>query len=308
MPARLFLSSGDLMADRRFDFARDLQLKGDLAAAADLLPQAIELAPGFASAWFTLGEIREQLGERDAAIAAFGKALIVDPGDRHGASLRLMLLGAQQLSDMPPAYVRALFDQYAPKFESALVDDLGYRGPALLFKAVLSSRAAARKPAFFKRAIDLGCGTGLAATAFTKEVDEFIGFDLSPRMIERARSTGLYAQLEVADMVQGLSRGPDASADLILAADAMVYLSDLAPVLREVTRVLVAGGLLAFTVETHGGDGVIIGAGLRYAHGAGYVRSQIEQAGLTLSRLEDLSARNEDNTPVPGLVVVAGKP
>jgi predicted TPR repeat methyltransferase len=308
MPARLFLSSGDLMADRRFDFARDLQLKGDLAAAADLLLQAIELAPGFASAWFTLGEIRERLGERDAAIAAFGKALIVDPGDRHGASLRLMLSGAQALSDMPSAYVRALFDQYAPKFESALVDDLGYRGPALLFKAVLSSRAAARKPAFFKRAIDLGCGTGLAASAFTKEVDEFIGFDLSPRMIERARSTGLYAQLEVADMVQGLSSRPDASADLILAADAMVYLSDLAPVLREVKRVLVAGGLLAFTVETHGGDGVIIGKGLRYAHGASHVRSQIEEAGLTLSRLEDLSARNEDNTPVPGLVVVAGSP
>jgi predicted TPR repeat methyltransferase len=308
MPARLFLSSGDLMADRRFDFARDLQLKGDLVAAADLLLQATELAPGFASAWFTLGKIREQLGKRDAAITAFRKALITDPDDRHGAGLRLMLLGAQQLSDMPPAYVRALFDQYAPKFESALVDDLGYRGPALLFKAVLSTRAAARKPAFFKRAIDLGCGTGLAATAFTKEVDEFIGFDLSPRMIERARSTGLYAQLEVADMVQGLSSRPDDSADLILAADAMVYLSDLALVLREVKRVLVAGGLLAFTVETHGGDGVIIGAGLRYAHGAGYVRSQIEQAGLTLSRLEDQSARNEDNTPVPGLVVVAGKP
>jgi ABC-type phosphate/phosphonate transport system substrate-binding protein len=51
MPARLFLSSGDLVADRRFDFARDLQLKGDLAAAADLLQQATDLAPGFASAW-----------------------------------------------------------------------------------------------------------------------------------------------------------------------------------------------------------------------------------------------------------------
>src|SRR5882724_7576959 len=74
MPARLFLSSGDLMADRRFDFARDLQLKGDLAAAADLLLQAAELAPGFASAWFTLGEIRQRLGEREQAIAAFRKA------------------------------------------------------------------------------------------------------------------------------------------------------------------------------------------------------------------------------------------
>jgi predicted TPR repeat methyltransferase len=308
VPARLFLSSGDLVADRRFDFARDLQLKGDLVAAADLLLQATELVPGFASAWFTLGKIREQLGERDAATAAFRKALDADPEDRHGASLHLMLLGAQELSTMPPAYVRALFDQYAPRFEAALVDDLGYRGPALLFKAVLAARAAVRKPAFFKRAIDLGCGTGLAADAFAREVDHFTGIDLSPRMIERARSTGLFGELEVAEMVEGLRGKPDASANLILAADAMVYLADLAPLLREARRVLMPEGLLAFTVETHGGDGVILGEGLRYAHSAAYVRASIGDAGLALSRCEDLSARNEDNVPVPGLVVVAAKP
>src|SRR6202167_1697228 len=170
MPARLFLSSGDLVADRRFDFARDLQLKGDLVAAADLLLQAIELAPGFASAWFTLADIRLQLGEREAAIAAFRKAAMADADDRHGARLRLMRLGAEQLSDMPPAYVRALFDQYAPKFEAALVDDLGYRGPALLFRAVLSARAAVHKPAFFRPAVDLGSGTVLAAAAVASEL------------------------------------------------------------------------------------------------------------------------------------------
>jgi predicted TPR repeat methyltransferase len=305
MPVRLFMSSGDLVADRRFDFARDLQLKGDLAAAADLLLQATDLAPGFTSAWFTLGDIREQLGERSQAIAAFRKAKDADPDDRHGASLRLMLLGADKLSSMPPAYVRALFDQYAPKFEKALVDDLGYRGPELLFRAVLAVRAAVRKPAFFKRAIDLGCGTGLAARAFAREVDAFVGIDLSPRMIERARASGLYAELEVAEMVQGLGSKPDASADLILAADAVVYVNELAPLLREAARVLVPGGLLAFTAETHDGDGVILGEGLRYAHGAGYVRNSIVTAGLTLAQLDDLPARNEDNAPVPGLVVVA---
>jgi predicted TPR repeat methyltransferase len=307
MPVRLFLSSGDLMADRRFDFARDLQIKGDLVAAADLLLQATELAPGFASAWFTLGEIRERLGEREAAIDAFRKAQMSDVEDRHGATLWLMLLGAEPLSDMPPAYVRALFDQYAPRFEASLVGDLGYRGPALLFKAVLAVRAAIRKPAFFKRAIDLGCGTGLAANAFAREVDHFTGIDLSPRMIERARATGSYAELEVADMVQGLVNRPDASADLILAADAMVYVADLAPVLSEAKRVLVSGGLLAFTIETHGGDGVLLGKGLRYAHGSLYVRAAIDAAGLKLSHFDDLSARNEDYTPVPGLVVVAEK-
>src|SRR5271168_5089198 len=98
MPTRLFLSSGDMIADRRFDFARDLQLKGDLVAAADLLLQATELAPNFVSAWFTLGELREQLGQREEAIAAFRRAHGCDPDDRHGASLRLMRLGAEPVS------------------------------------------------------------------------------------------------------------------------------------------------------------------------------------------------------------------
>jgi predicted TPR repeat methyltransferase len=108
-------------------------------------------------------------------------------------------------------------------------------------------------------------------------------------------------------MVQGLRTKPDASADLILAADAMVYVADLSAVLAEAQRVLAAGGLLAFTTETHAGEGVILGEGLRYAHAAAHVRASVEAAGLTLSLLEDRSARTEDNVPVPGLVVVATK-
>jgi predicted TPR repeat methyltransferase len=307
MPARLFMSSDDLVADRRYDFARDLQLRGDLPAAADLLRQAVELAPNFASAWFTLGEIRTKLGEPEVAVAAFREALRADPLDRHGAGLHLMRLGAEPLAGMPQAYVQVLFDQYAPRFESALVGDLGYRGPALLFKAVLAVRAAAKKPAFFKRAIDLGCGTGLAAAAFAKGVDHFTGVDLSPRMIDKSRATGHYAELEVADVVQALRNTPDARADLILAADVMIYVADLVPILSEVARVLTPGGLVAFTTETHDGEGVLLGEGLRYAHSATYVRASVDAAGLKLSHLDNLSARNEDNVPAPGLVVVASK-
>jgi predicted TPR repeat methyltransferase len=307
MPLRLFLSSGDLMADRRFEFARDLQLKGDLPAAADLLEQAIELAPNFASAWFTLGEIRAQLGERDKAISAFQKARESDSGDQHGAGLHLMRLGAEQLSDMPKAYVQALFDQYAPRFEHVLINDLGYRAPALIFKAVLAARVAAKKPALFKRAIDLGCGTGLAAAAFARQVDYFTGIDLSAGMIKEARATGLYAELEVADMIEGLQIKPDASVNLIVAADAMVYLADLSVVLTESRRVLASGGTLAFTLETHDGGGVILGEGLRYAHGAEYVREAIAKAGLKLLTCEAASPRNENNEAVRGLVVVAEK-
>jgi predicted TPR repeat methyltransferase len=126
-------------------------------------------------------------------------------------------------------------------------------------------------------------------------------------MIAEARATGLYAELEVADMVEALRERPQACAELVLAADAMVYVPDLAPVLGEVRRVLTQGGLLAFTVETHDGDGVIIGEGLRYAHAADYIRNRIAAAGLTLAHLADASARTEENEPVCGLVVVATK-
>jgi predicted TPR repeat methyltransferase len=126
-------------------------------------------------------------------------------------------------------------------------------------------------------------------------------------MIEKAKATGLYAELEVGDMLEGLRVRANSSADLILTADAMVYVPDLVPVLTEVNRVLVAGGLLAFTLERHAGDGVILGAGLRYAHSPHYVRSSLAAAGLTLSQFEEQSFRTESNVPVPGLVVVASK-
>ncbi|WP_424629110.1 methyltransferase domain-containing protein [Bradyrhizobium sp. SYSU BS000235] len=307
MSSWLFLSSGNLIADRRFDFGRDLQSRGDLSAAADLMMQAVELEPGFASAWFSLGELREQLGEREQAVDAYRRARGADPADKHGAKLRLMRLGAEELSGMPEGYVAALFDQYAPKFDKALVDDLNYRGPQVLLEAVLAARPAGRLPARFRRAIDLGCGTGLAAQEFASVVDEFIGIDLSSGMIERARASGLYARLDVADMLQGLQAESDASADLVMAADAFVYVPDLAPIVSEAARVLQPQGLLAFTVEAHSGEGIVLGRSLRYAHSADYLRATLEDAGLTACAITPVSTRMEAGEAVPGFVVTASK-
>lgn len=301
------MSSGDLAADRRFGYGRDLQLRGDLEAAADLFRQAVEIAPGFASAWFALGDISEKLGDIDGAIAAFQDAKAADRCDVHGAGLRLMRLNCDPLAAMPTGYVTTLYDQYALKFEASLVGELGYRGPALLVAAVQAVRGAQHLPAFFRRAIDLGCGTGLAARAFAATTGEIIGIDLSPGMIQQARATGLYTELAVADAVEGLRHRPDGSADLVLAADMMIYLHDLVPLVREAARVLMPGGLFAFTAETHDGDGVILGAGLRYAQSENYLRALIADAGLALERVDYASIRNESHMPVPGLVIVVSK-
>jgi predicted TPR repeat methyltransferase len=254
-----------------------------------------------------LGLVLEKLGDRDGAIKALRRARDIDPSDPSGASVELMRLGADEVSEMPSAYVRSLFDQYASTFDTALVERLGYRGPAVLLEAVRSACEAHQKPAGFKHAIDLGCGTGLAAVAFAEMVDQFTGIDLSPGMIEKARATGLYARLKVTEMLEGLRTTPDSGTELVLSADAMVYVADLVPVLKEARRVLAPGGLLAFTLESHGGDGFIMGEGRRYAHSDSYVRASIEAAGLVILRHEQQSIRHERGVPVPGLVIVAEK-
>src|SRR5690242_511079 len=138
MPSQpLFVSSGDLVADRRYQWALDFLKRGDAEAAADILRQVVETAPGFATAWFALASIREAMGDHDAAIAAFKAARDADREDYHGARLHLARLGVGEATPaMTGVYVRRLFDQHAPEFDEALVGRLDYRGPELLLDAI----------------------------------------------------------------------------------------------------------------------------------------------------------------------------
>ncbi len=306
MTAPHFISSGDLMADRRYDYGRELEKRGDLAGAADLYEQAVELAPGFASAWFALGEARARLGDASGAAAAFRAACSADPQDRHGAALQIARLQGEMVP-MPRAYVRTLFDQYAPQFDFSLTKGLDYRAPALLFEAVEKTVRRAGRPARIDAMLDLGCGTGLGAAPFRAQVKRLVGVDLSAGMIDQARRKALYDRLEVGDLVEFLAAEAAAAAryDLVIAADVFVYLPDLAAMARAVRRVLTPLGLFAFTVESHAGDGVLLRDTLRYAHGADHVRGAIEDAGLSLDHLQEAATRTEKNRPVPGLVAVA---
>jgi predicted TPR repeat methyltransferase len=304
---QLFVSSGDLIADRRFEFAKDFEKRGNLAAAADLYAQVVEVAPGFASAWFALGEVRARLGDNAAAIDAFRRAGAADPEDRHGATVHLARL-TSQAAPMPAGYVRALFDQYAKYYDLSLLEGLDYRGPQLLFDATMAACDALGREPHFDRAFDLGCGTGLASSVFSQRVDSLVGVDLSAVMIDQARRTGRYNHLHVADVLEFLAREGERSADLVIAADSLPYCSDLGPLARAAARALDDGGLFAFTVETHDGPGVLLRETMRYAHGEDHVRVVLAAAGFAVVSLAAAWSRREKSIPVPGLVVVAAKP
>ena len=302
----LFVSSGDLVADRRYQWALDYLQRGDAAAAADILTQVVETAPGFATAWFALASIREAMGDRDGAIAAFTAARDADREDYHGARLHLARLGAGEATPaMTGVYVRRLFDQHAPDFDEALVQRLDYRGPELL---LASLRPAGGQHFRLGSVLDLGCGTGLSGAAFRPYCDRLVGVDISSGMVEQARAKGLYDRLVVADLNEFLQAEAGAKHHLALAADVFVYCSDLAPIAAGVARVLAPGGRFAFTVETHDAPGVRLQPTLRYAHSPAHVRAAIAGAGLSLQAIEEVSTRTEKGVPVPGLLVLASTP
>lgn len=312
-------TSGDFLADRRYAYAAAAQKEGDLAAAADLARQVIELAPRFAPAWFLLGEAREgqyrAAGSTDEAVeayrdalAAFDMALLRDPEDGQGARLRLAALGVgDPLDAMSPDYVRRLFDDYAIRFDRHLTVSLRYRGPELMHDAVRRAASLALRDFAFARALDLGCGTGLAGELFRPQCEHLAGIDLAPAMVERARRKKVYDDLAEGDLTEWLAARPAASADLVLAADVFIYLADLGPVFADVARVLAKDGLFAFTAQTHEGKAAVLGEDLRYAQSEGYVGELAERYGFRTVVSEVCTIREDRGQPVMGRVFVLSR-
>ncbi len=297
----LFISSGNPLLDRRFEWADGLIARGETYAAAELLEETIARAPAFVAAWFLLASAREQMGDRRGAGEAYRHVLSLDPEDRLGAALRLARLGEREATGaMPRAYVRTLFDQYDSRFDHELRDALHYRGPVLLSAAIGKVFGANRR---FARVLDLGCGTGLMGEAIRGRAGELVGVDLSPAMLAVAERKRIYDRLVAGDLISFLET-EDRPFDLIVAADVFVYLDDLAPVLCRAGRRLAAAGAIAFSVETHAGDGVILRDTLRFAHGERHLRAAAAEAALAVAYLAHASTRTEKNLPVEGLLAV----
>lgn len=291
----------NLAAHRRLEFGLALVAEGDPAGAVSVFEQVLELVPDWPEARFALADALHAAGRRDEAVAAYAAYLERDPADTMGATIRLALLGAAPPPErLPEAYVKTLFDQYAPRFEESLVGRLAYQAPFQL-RAALDAVAPVDSPR--GRVLDLGCGTGLAGEALRSRAAWLEGVDLSSGMVEQARRKGVYDRLAVADAVAALGKATDRF-DIIVAADVVVYLGNLAPLLEAARRALVSGGLIAFSAQRADGDGFVLGGEHRYSHAPAYLRATAETAGFRVERLEDAVCRTEKGADVPGLIVV----
>jgi predicted TPR repeat methyltransferase len=296
----LQLSSGDLVADRRASYAEMLFSAGDHVAAAELMREALSLAPAWPAGWYRLGEMLWDADRQAEAADCWREVVRLDPADSLGATLRLGLAGAMPDLEQPsPAFVEALFDQYAADFDTSLVEALDYRVPQLLAEAIGRAGRAA-----FAHAVDLGCGTGLMGERLRGATSFLEGVDLSEQMLKRAEMKGVYDRLEKGDLQTAQL---SSAADLVTAADVFMYVGRMDEALTRIAGALAPGALFAFSVERHEGDGFALRPSRRYAHSETYLRDLLAANGFDILSLDRAVIRMDRAEPVEGLIVVAEK-
>ena len=267
---------------------------GDAAGAVPVLERATAIAPAAAEAWLALAHARREAGDAPGARLAARRA--VAPPVAEQAEFLLAALGEGEAPDRAPAgYVKALFDQFAPRFDGELAA-LGYATPAALAEMIA---AAGVTPARALDVLDLGCGTGLSGVALAPFARRLVGVDLSAGMLAQAARRGIYAALEEADLLEWLPAHKGAF-DLLVAADVLNYLGDLAPALTGIAGALRGEGRAAFSIETGDVAPFALGEGMRYRHAPSYVAALLGAAGLRVEATRAVVLRQEKGAAVDG--------
>ena len=101
-----------------------------------------------------------------------------------------------------------------------------------------------------KRVLELGCAAGLLTEQLADRGADVLAVDREPRLVAHAaeRLAGR-AEVVVADLGRPFDQVPDGSMDAVAASLVLHYLEDWGPLLGELRRVLVPGGLLVFSLH-----------------------------------------------------------
>ena len=220
-----------------------LQLQEKFEEGVASFRRAVELHPDFDEPYLNLGRLQAALGDSKGAAASYRLAI------EHGIKPAMFghLLNAIEgvTTDRAPVeFTRAAFDHFADAFDDRLLTELDYQIPQ-----ILGQRVCVRFPSGGMRVLDLGCGTGLCAPHVRGHAARITGVDLSAAMLAKARTRAAYDQLVEADIIDFLAAAPASGYDAVLAADVFIYLGRLDDIFRQVSRILAAKGMFAFSIE-----------------------------------------------------------
>ena len=160
--------------------------------------------------------------------------------------------------------LEARYNSWAKNYDEDLNKDFGWLGPALTLEACKQYVPTDAK------ILDAGAGTGLVGKALSEAgYRDLTAIDMSPGMLEEARSKGVYCELH--RMVLGETLDfPDDSFDAVVSIGVLTLGHAPARSLQELVRVTKPGGHVIFSLRPD----LYESAGFRE------VREELETAGL----------------------------
>jgi predicted TPR repeat methyltransferase len=282
--------------------ASHLRDYGKIQTAFLCARRVVELSPNDTEAWCAMAELAHIVGRREQARIGYEKYLQGNPEDAEVRHILTALRDETPPARVPDACIQQLYRKFSTFYESNMVDTLDYQAPERLgeaIQAVLGDKGGLK-------ILDLGCGTGLSGLRLRSRAVQLTGVDLSPEMVEHARSREIYDSLSVAEITQWLADCQERF-DLIVACDTLIYFGDLAPVIRAAQSRLKDDGIFVFSVERGTRHPYQLTDSGRYAHHRDYVAALAADTGMRLLRLEEGYLRMEYGSEVIGLFAAMRK-
>jgi len=278
-------------ADLHIALAQSLLALKQPQRAADILNKGRAIHPNDGGIFRELGQAQLDMGQAAAALKSFSRAAKLNPADLYASHMVAALSNA---GTPDAAYVAELFDSYAETFDAHLTGKLEYRVPEAI-AALLVDHAISAGPT-----LDVGCGTGLMAAALPDTFRPIDGIDISPKMVARAKERGIYRHLQTGDASVVLAKDFAGPYGLIVSTDVLIYIGEVTQLFATLANRLAPGGVLAFSVESHDGDGIAIRSSGRFGHSRRYILDLAEANGLTLLAEKPHAIRLEREVPIPG--------
>jgi predicted TPR repeat methyltransferase len=258
---------------------------------------ATKLNNEFHFAYCNLGIAYKEIGDNVSAIKSFKKALEIQPDYAEPIHMLNILNGFTSIAP-PQKYVEKLFDDFSTKFDKTL-KELNYKLPFIVNELI---RGLDNNIIKYNKAIDLGCGTGLAGNDLRSICKNLTGIDLSKKMLEEARKLKIYDNLIAGDIVKILNSS-SLSYDLFIALDVLIYIGEVGSIFKSVRERCNKNAIFIFSVEVQNNDGYSLLKTGRYSHSESYILNN----AFNLFKLKDsreVILRKEKGKNIDGKIFI----
>lgn len=273
-----------------------------------LYERILELNSNHASAYHNLATVLLHLNKRSLALSYFKKAYQLQPENLTAKHMIDAISENPEAKQTPPAFIQALFDQYAYNYDEHVKTQLKYQVPSLIREALTPFFAKAN---LSQKTLDLGCGTGLMAPYLLDISMRLIGVDISENMIEMAKRLGAYYKLYHDDIMHFLPKHQN-EYDLIVAADVFCYFGELTEAFNYCRQALINNSLMVFSVENltnpaKKNQPYRLQTSGRFAHSQVYLEKIVEDLGFHIEANNTVILRYQEDVPVEGLLYIIRK-